>query len=750
MKIRDIVNRDLVSLENCESEPIHIPGSIQPHGFLVAIHGKERTIDYCSGNIHEYIGIRPEQALGKSISVLLTPSDNDSLVDYLERRPTYADAPLRLKIANVQLECVSHQAQERTILEFERESQAPLDNQALYVQTRQFINNIETSSSLRALCQSVADEVKQITGYDRVMIYRFDEQYNGEIFAESLSENIEPFLGLHYPHSGIPVQARELYIKNLLRLIPDVYYKPVPVFTIDSGQAKALDMSFTALRSVSPIHLQYLQNMGVGATLTISLVHEQKLWGLIACHHYSPKYLSNAIKVSAKLQGHFLTSQIKVREANEEYSISKNVDASLQTLISDNIPIDHETLQTLINRQELLTICHASGVAISINNKIYRAGNTLNDDELTKLIRWIVYHTPYPSFITDRLYVEYPGGERLTDCAAGVIYHSLGASNNSIVWFRHETLKEVHWGGDPQKAILKDERGLHPRKSFALWKEIVKGRSNPWLKPETNAAANFAHFLQRQVHLMFITEEEARYRELSYKLQEANAELENINWISAHDLKEPLRKIQVFASRILEKEKDLPGNVVKSVNRMSASAQRMQTLILDILRYSRVTKIKDAVVPVDLNQVLKQCLDEIKEEIEEQNATVQVEPLPVINGIAFMLNQLFLNLLRNALKFRKADVPPIIKITYTTTLENPFGPGKKFHLISVSDNGIGFGNDFKEDIFDVFTRLHTRETYHGSGIGLAVCRKIMQNHGGKIVAEGKEGQGATFRMYFPL
>lgn len=750
MKIKDIVNRDLVNLENCESEPIHIPGSIQPHGFIIVIHQSTKTIDYCSGNVKDFIGVVPEQLLGKKIEVLLTNISKEDFITYVERRPTYADSPLKISIQNVRLECVSHQVENWIVLEFEPEGDEQVNGQAMYIQTRQFINNLETSSSLKTLCQSVADEVREITDYDRVMVYRFDEQYNGEIFAESLKDNIEPFLGLHYPHTDIPVQARELYIKNLLRLIPDINYKPVPVFTLDNGNSIPLDMSFTGLRSVSPIHIQYLQNMGVGATLTISLVQEQKLWGLIACHHYSPKYLSHSVKVSVKLQGHFLTSQIKVREANEEYAVSKAVDESLQLLISDNTPVNNSTLLEIVKRAELLKICHASGVAIIIDNTIYRAGDTPGDEDLTKLVRWLTNNTPVPTFITDKLSEVYPEGEGLSDCAAGVIYHSLGTDHNAVLWFRHETRKEVHWGGDPKKAILKDEKGLHPRKSFALWKEIVKGKSNPWLKPETNAAANYAHHLQRQVHLMFITQEEARYRELSRKLQEANEELENINWISAHDLKEPLRKIQVFASRILDEEDQLPPNVVNSVNRMSAAAQRMQLLIFDILHYSRITKIKDAFTPVDLNHILHNALEEIRDEIEDHKATVNFKNLPVIQGIPFMINQLFLNLLRNALKFSKTEIAPVINITGTLSSDNPLAPGKTFQLITFADNGIGFSNEFRENIFEVFTRLHNHEQYTGTGVGLALCKKIMQNHQGNILADGEEGKGATFKMYFPL
>lgn len=751
MKIKDIVNRDIVNLENCESEPIHIPGSIQPHGFMLALRPADHTIVFCSGNVSAFIGVTHEQLLDKHIRVMLDEQSEAPFMQYLGRHASYADAPFRITVNKVQLECVSHHNGECIILEFEKESEEPTDHHALYFQTRQFIHHIETSSTLKSLCQNVADEIRQITGYDRVMVYRFDEQYNGEVFAESLNDNIEPFLGLHYPHTDIPAQARELYIRNLLRLIVDVNYTPVPVFTIDDGSTKNLDMSHTALRSVSPIHIQYLQNMGVGATLTISLIHEEKLWGLIACHHYSPKHLSNAMKVSAKLQGHFLTSQIKVRELNEEYGISKETDRNLQTLITDNIRMDRSSLTHLVKRKELLHICNASGVAIMIDGHIYHSGDVPGEAQLDQLLQWLNAQ-PALFSITDKLSSVYPAGEAIQGIAAGIIFHSLG-NNNSIIWFRHETEREVHWGGDPQKAILRDEKGLHPRKSFDLWREIVKGRSTPWLRPELNAAAQFTHFLQRQVHLLFITEEETKYRELSHKLQEANAELENINWISAHDLKEPLRKIQVFASRILEDDPGVPAYVRQKVDRMQAAARRMSMLLHDLLSYSHVAKMTDAMQEIALDEVLDFVLDEIKEETEERNATITHDHLPVIRGIPFMLKQLFLNLFRNSLKFRRTGVDPVITVQYREPVAQPLPAlkaGKQYHQVIVSDNGIGFSNDFSKSIFDVFTRLNNQEDFDGSGIGLALCKKIMSNHEGAIMAIGKEGEGATFTLYFPV
>lgn len=750
MKIRDIVNRDLVNLTNCESEPIHIPGSIQPHGFLLGIRKADHMIDYCSGNIFSFTGLKHEQLLGKHINVLIDDPDFLEKIYQVNLQP---DVPAEVFMANGNYECKYHASGEMIILELEPKDDQVFSNAELYAQTKQFITYIENSTTLQNLCQSTADEIRSITGYDRVMIYRFDEQYNGEVFAESCNDNIEPFLGLHYPHTDIPPQARELYIKNLLRLIVDVNYSPVPVYTLDDKPGKNLDMSYCDLRSVSPIHIQYLQNMGVGATLTISLIHEKKLWGLVACHHYGPKFLSNQLRISARLQGHFLTSQIQVRESWEEYNLAKELDASLQKLMAEITALRREDFYDLLMSAQMLDICNASGIALLVDDKIYASGIVPDEQDVKSLMLHLEKKESHGIFFTNHLASSAPEFDALSSKAAGVAFYALG-SGNAICWFRSETITEVKWAGDPDKAILKDDKGLHPRKSFTLWKEIIKGKSRPWLKPELNAATLFAQAFQRQLNFLLLEEEEEKYRALSNRLQEANSELENINWISAHDLKEPLRKIQVLASKILDTPDQVTGKVANSVDRMRNAAARMQLLITDILNYSKLLKTHQEFEMVNLNFILAEVAEELKEEIADKKGTVTIGQLPVVNGIPFLVRQMFVNLLHNALKFSRADIPAQINIDCkpdaVDAVEPSLIPGTLYYEISVTDNGIGFKDKYNESIFNIFSRLNSKDKYSGSGIGLAICKKIMQNHAGAITASAGENTGATFKIYFPV
>lgn len=755
MKIKDIVNRDLVNLTNCEHEPIHIPGSIQPHGFLLAFKKANRQIDFCSANIISFTGLRHDQVLSKRMHEVFGPAIDEQIIAYVKSKSPRFAPPLAVVFNGMPYTLSTHDSNDVTILEFEPAAEEPSPHVIeFYDQTREFVVYMEKTTSLHNLCQRVAEHTRSITGYDRVMIYRFDKNYNGEVYAESKRDDLEPFLGLHYPHTDIPAQARELYKQNLLRLIVDVAYTPVPLYTIDDVPGKNLNLGNAVLRSVSPIHVQYLANIGVGATLTISIMHKNDLWGLIACHHYSPKYINNFIRNTAQLQGHFITSQIDVRQAAERHVMAVNIASKVEKMHSLALPLNRDMFKIIVQHDELLELCNASGVAIFVEENIYVNGVVPNEKDIRSIVNAVTSRTAVGSLHTNRLTDIYAAAENLRDCAAGVLFHLRDdVFNVGIIWFRGETLLEVKWAGDPNKAIVKDEKGLSPRKSFELWKEEIKLQSSEWTEPELSAAANFAHSLERQAHLLFLSEEEKKYRILNEVLKETNAELENINWISTHDLKEPLRKIKLFGSRILETHGDqLNASVIESIKKMNNAASRMQTLIADLLAYSRIRQNQEKRIDTDLTAVLMDVLKQVQEE-NDHAVKIQYTPLPVIKGISFLLHQLFLNIINNSIKFAKKDLAPVISIQLTQKIRhsNTSGVSKgTYYEIVMKDNGIGFDAQFNESIFEVFTRLHNHEEYNGTGIGLALCKKIMQIHNGFIRANGTEGEGAEFTIGFPV
>jgi len=757
MNLKNITNKDAITITNCEAEPIHIPGSIQPYGYFLALNKIDNTIQYCSENCTSLFDKPLNQILGKPFSEFFNKEDVDSFITYSAKSKD-AVMPFIFSVGNQSFHTTSFSTKENLVMEFEPFSQEGLELPDLYLQTKRFAYSTERADNLQILCQDVADATRKITGYDRVMIYRFDKDFNGQVFAESRIDSIEPYLGLCYPATDIPVQARDFFLLNRIRMIANVHLPNLPLYALDeNADHKSLDLTLSTLRSSSPLHIQYLINMGVGATFTIALINQGKLWGLIACHHYTPKRIPYHVRLAAHLQGVFLSSQIDVRQVADEFELvnetEKKMDSLHILLTGSEQSMAQE--QTLVQLKNLL---NADAVVIVFKETYYKNGLLPQDEKLIDLMKWLDTSIDQGIFHTSKLSDSYPKAADLGSQVAGVVYLPIGKqTKNGIAWTRQEVEKTVNWGGDPSKSMNIDgeNHSLTPRKSFALWKEAVKGQSAAWRKPEIKVASVICTYIQNQFHLADTQEEALRYLNLNKRLYKANEELANMNWISTHDLKEPLRKIQMYASIILQKHKDdIPESVVTNILRMQASASRMQTLVDSLLSYAKIINEEKQLVDVDLNEVLDEIQADLKESIDEKGGRLEWKNLPVIQGIRFLITQLLENIINNSLKFAKEDRPPVIIISSQlvnkkTMKDTKHDSENDYYKISVADNGVGFDAAYKKDLFKIFQRFHGRQ-YKGSGIGLAICQKIVEVHDGYIEAEGEEDNGAVFNIYIPV
>ena len=745
---------------NCESEPIHIPGSIQSHGFLLAVTEDNFTVAFCSENCYKFLGKTHIDLLGNNLDTVFNKADIENIQQQFKE---FSNDPLRPFVINYNdksFHVTAHKSNEVIVLEFELFSEEKTNLPDLLIQMKRFAYYTERADNLQSLCQDIADETRIITGYDRVMIYRFDKEYNGEVFAESKNEDLKPFLNLHYPHTDIPAQARELYLRNLIRMKVDVGYTPVPLYTIDGvlKENTNLDLSMAILRSVSSMHLEYLKNMHVGATFVISLIHNNKLWGLISCHHYTAKHIPYYTRLAAHLQGIFLSSQIDVRQTADEFELTKETHQKLVDL--QELLINNENIltqkSTLLKLQQLL---NADAVIINYNNEYYTEGELPGLEQIKDLLDWLKKENGTQNFNTHTLHKHYADAVSFADTISGVVYLPLGDNNkNCIVWTRGEVQKNIDWAGNPSKGIQTNVENLmlSPRKSFEIWKQAVKYTSVEWKNPELDEAKVIASSIQHQLHLADLKFEEKRYLSLNEKLQKANDELANMNWISTHDLKEPLRKIQLYGSIILEKDgARIPDTVKANILRMQKSAGKMQALIEDLLTYSKVVNEDRQLDPTDLNVIIQNILLDYMENIDEKNISIKFHNLPTVDGVHFQVRQLFLNLISNSIKFTRSEVTPSINIlSEMVTCEKLAWASQKtfksYYKISVIDNGIGFNTAYKEKVFKIFQRLHSSTEFMGTGIGLSICKKIAELHGGNIEAHGVEGEGATFSVYFPV
>jgi light-regulated signal transduction histidine kinase (bacteriophytochrome) len=485
------------ALLDCADEPIRIPGAIQPHGALLALTEPDLAVVSASENAAALLGA---DVLGAALPDLLEPGQRDRLVASVVG-DLGAVNPVRLHVGGADVDIVLHRRDGLLISEWEPLAGAEQAPAAWHRRLPQVLHRLSTATGLDDLVRTLAADVRMLTGFDRVMIYRFDAEWNGEVVAEDRREDLEPFLGLHYPASDIPAQARELYARNWLRLIPDATYRPVPLRpSVNPLTGGPLDLSGAMLRSVSPVHLEYLANMGVIASMSVSLLDRGRLWGLISCHHYrGPHRPSYTDRTAAEFLGRTasLLLQTKVEAADEGRAVEVARNQAALVAALGRTPRDPAAALTGGN-PTVLDLLPSGGAALLLDGRLRRLGETPPADRLVPLVRAL---QDAGTRVTDRLPRVVPGTDDVADTAAGVLVADIGGGRGDfLAWFRPETLREVTWGGDPYSPkVVESERGprLSPRRSFAAWSEIVRGTAEPWREHEVAAATDLAAQLAR-------------------------------------------------------------------------------------------------------------------------------------------------------------------------------------------------------------------------------------------------------------
>lgn len=488
-----------IDLDNCAREPIHIPGSIQPRGVLAVLREPSFEIRQVSANVDELLGRSVDDVLGKHLSALIGV---EQAARIQQAASTFGELRQRNPL-DCQIEVAGDLRPFDAILRREPNGvllveleiaygERPFSFPNTYQAVRSSVEELNQASTLDELYNTTARAVRDLTGFDRVMVYRYDDHYNGEVVAESKRDDLNSFLGLHYPSTDIPAQARALYEKNWIRLISDVNYRPIPLVPpVDPDTGAALDLTYATLRSVSPIHVEYLQNMGVHASMSISLLRRGRLWGLIACHHYAGPHLP---PFGTRAAAEFLGSTLSLRLVDqfEDDQLHKRLasQAVLAKLTSATMGEDESIASALLGAPDLLDLVPADGVVISIDGDTQVRGMVPPPEAVAAVAEWAL-GAGEEIASTEFLSRDLPGLRLDPHVAAGAFALNLPDGQYAI-WFRREVERSVDWGGDPHnKAIAVsegDEVRMSPRKSFERWREVVRERSEPWTSTETESA----------------------------------------------------------------------------------------------------------------------------------------------------------------------------------------------------------------------------------------------------------------------
>lgn len=737
-----------IDLINCEQEPIHILGHIQSYGYLIAIEPDTYSIVHVSNNIADLVGSEASKLLGQSIDKVLAGTNLpiSTLTEILnvgQRNDSWETMnPHRLTLNGKDWNLIIHQHKGLILLEWEPigDEHNQSINQLLISQA---LTEVQSSRTLDELLQNTARRVKTIIGFDRVMVYRFGDDWHGQVIAEEKEDDLEPFLGLHYPASDIPKQARELYKVNLVRLIADAGSVPSAILSRPGWPAnQPLDLTHSVLRAVSPVHIEYLKNMGVQASMSISLLYRGELWGLISCHNRTPHFVNYQARQAAKFVSQLLSAALEFRIDKEDLT---NLQQYQQTgrELHQQLLLNDDVVRALTKLPvTALDITGATGAALIFNDKVHRLGKTPDDKQIRALAEWMGT-TGTESFLqTSQLPALYPPAEEFRAVGSGLLTIVLSRElNEYLFWFKPERVEQVTWAGNPDKAITVDDDGLRrlsPRKSFAAWTEIVRNTSEPWTEAELSVVVKL-----REDILQIVTRQANEIRLLNQRLQLAYEELDAFSYTVSHDLRTPLSSIRCYAEILLEEYgEDFSPDAQALFQKVIDSTDRMRRLIRHILFYSRMGRSELDTQSIDMRQLLEGIREEILVTSKERSLRIDIGDTPTIMADPTMTLQLFTNLISNAAKYTQLANEAVVTVKGTKTDSEI--------IYSIEDNGIGFDMKHAGKIFDLFKRLENARSFEGSGVGLAIVKRIINRHQGKIWFHSEPNQGTQFFVSFPV
>jgi two-component system, chemotaxis family, sensor kinase Cph1 len=737
-----------VDFSNCDRELVQFPGAIQPHGVMLIVDEPGYIIRQVSANCEELLGRGPADLTGRSITEVFGDA-TARLLDQLHRTsldhtPVHVVREFFAGSTSNGVNIFAHRSDGSLILEFERILAPPsLPNGTLYSHVRATMARLQATRGLQNFLDLAVEQIRAFTGYDRVMAYKFAEDLSGHVVAEAKRDDLEPYFGLHYPATDIPAPARRMFSLSWLRHLPDVDYVPVPLLPENHpGSGKPIDMSYAILRSVSVMYSGYLKNMGVRSTMVMPLMKDGALWGLIsAMHHSAPRYVPYEARMAAEILAHMLSLLTAAKEDAE------GADNRLRMkLVSDQLvealcrePDLHKSLAAR-DRLNLLSLLNAQGGAVVSHGRVSLMGATPSEADVQGLAGWLI-KTNQPIFATDRLPEIYEPAASFKAQASGVLAARLSSRDPEILlWFRPEHIETVNWAGDPKKPVKVSETDgeirLMPRSSFALWKESVTGRCDPWHKDDKDAAANL-----RQAIMEVILSRAEEIERTNRALAEANIELDSFAYVASHDLKEPLRGIHHMAS-FLKRGLDgkLDPQAVQQIETILKLSRRMDDLIESLLQYSRTGRVEIVIERTDLDTLVDEALISC-EGLMAGAATEIRRPkrLGQANCDRVQIGELLTNLISNAIKYN--DKPE-----RWVEIGVEQGPTDRYY---VADNGIGLEADERERIFEIFRRIHGPEEFGGGvGAGLTIARKIVERHGGRMWIDSEPNRGSIF--YFTL
>ncbi|NMF57413.1 response regulator [Pseudanabaena yagii] len=748
----DLSGNTSLVYQNCDREQIHLLGHIQSHGVLIAINESNLTIAQVSANTIQFFNLPANSLIAHPLNVLFSQEQINTLLSFWAHKDLEAFNPIKLTVTIKRkkriFQGVMHRSDGLLVLELEPLPKDIDSSLGFYYLAKAAAMNVRQAEGFDEMSNLLVQEIRKITGFDRVLIYKFDPDHSGVVIAEAKAHNLEPLLGLHYPSFDIPEIPRNLYCKNWLRLIADLEDESVPLIPFNNPLTQApLDLSYSTLRSVSKFHIQYLRKMRVSASFSISLINTDKLWGLVVCHHYAPKYVDYETRKTCEFLGQIMSVEI----VNKHEQYLKKAQAkikSIQSKLKQNILSSYQSLSSTFTQDidDLLKLVNAQGAVIYLDGCISEFGQCPTQNFTRSLIAWLESKSQ-DIFHTTCLSKDFPEAIEFQEQASGLLSISIKLNHTSyhIIWFRPEVVQTVNWAGDPTKLLdIDDDLDPSPRRSFELWKEAVKANSLPWDEVEMEAALE----LRSTLMLAALEFSQQALKQEAERSKVASQAKSNFLARMSHELRTPLNAI-LGCTQLMSHEESLTNDLGEYVNIISYSSEHLLNLIDDVLEVSKIEagKVLLEETEFDLFLLLHNLQEMLQIKAKDKNLQLifAIHPnLPkYVKADERKIRQILLNLLGNALKFTNLGY-----VILRVTLGDPEMVGSKVMLhFEVEDTGCGISPEEISNLFEAFVQTASgRESQTGTGLGLVISQQFARFLGGQIKVSSTLGKGTIFHF----
>ncbi|WPO81895.1 ATP-binding protein [Chryseobacterium sp. JJR-5R] len=722
----------------CHEEPIHIPGYIQSFGYLIGIDAESHSITFFSKNIKDIFPVEnPEQLFDRKLTdfpdVFGSIIESDiytSLPDFTKRdNETFFD---KIFTDGKEYHLSAFRSKGNIFLEFEKVSLNP--NKRI---TNKY-DNFYIIDDEQEIWNQLLNTLSRIVNYDRMMVYKFMMDGSGKVVAEKTNDNLESYLGLHYPESDIPVQARELYMKKRKRIFSNVHAETVPILSKKPGE---IDLTYAASRGMSPIHGQYIKNSGASSSFSVSIIIDDHLWGLVTCQNSEPKHIDLEDRVQAGIFTALASNAYSSFKSKNELNYRLELNEKTSRLKSEFLKHNSLFNSLIENKDEIKNILEADGLAILAEDKIITEGSAPDVDTIQAIVQWAHENTDDNIYLSRSFLKDHGKELGLDEKSAGVVIYFMERSkNNVLVWFRKEFDEHINWAGNPEKKVDvvfrdgEEKKVVSPRTSFQLFTENIKGSSRRWDSRNMVALQSVRDLILETSHKNYIT-----IKRLNDELKKVNEELDSFSYTISHDLGTPLTVMKLNAQMLLKTVTDTSEKSRNKINSIIEEIDSMAEMMNDVLQLSRAKHSEIQLEDLETQRTIEKISENAKITFDSPQTEVIIKGCPRVLADKTMLHQAFLNIINNAIKYSSQQENPKVEIEGIEAEDQV--------IYRISDNGIGIPAENKHKMFKIFNRMDNAKKFKGNGVGLSIVYRIMKRIGGEVSYESSE-EGTSFILTF--